>query len=71
MNKPAEPLPLPSRSAPTLAQLEKRLYRTQRQLTMTLSHDHDTIESLESDVLNAAASLVRRWEWLKTQGLWP
>ena len=60
---------LPSRSAPTLAQLEGRLYRAWKNLNVTMCRED--IESRETDALNAAASLVRRWEWLKTHGLWP
>ena len=60
---------LPSRSAPALARLEKRLYRAWKMLNVTMSRED--IPSRETDVLNAAAALVRRWEWLKTQGLWP
>lgn len=60
---------LPTRSAHTLTQLEGRLYRAWKMLNVTMCRED--IPSRETDVLNAAASLVRRWEWLKTQGLWP
>jgi hypothetical protein len=64
---PPEALPCPS--AQTMAQIEKQLYRSWNRLNMTLCRED--LEAREHDVLNAAGALVRRWEWLKKQGLWP